>query len=313
MLPHPTTNKRYHTLDAELKATFGRKVAKLSLDAGFTCPTRDGSLSSVGCLFCGAQGAGDFTSAGTIREQMQQQASNAARKWGDCPYIAYFQSHTNTYAPVQELDQRYREALAFPNTVGLAIATRPDCLPDDVLGLLETMNRETYLWVELGLQTMNDNTAAQLNRGFTTGAFLKATEALRKRNIRVVVHLIAGLPGENKETFLEGVKAVAQTKPWGIKIHMLHITSDAPLASVYQQKPFPLLSQEDYIDWVVEALTYLPPETVVHRLTGDGNAKTLLAPNWTRDKLRVISGIDSTMKARGYVQGCCAVATKNSM
>lgn len=298
-------DKRYHTLDYELKRTFGEKVIKLSLDGGFTCPNRDGTLGTGGCIFCGEQGSGDFASSRqlSILEQIDQQKTLLAAKWPKGKYLAYFQNFTNTYGPVQRLDEVYSQALEGGDVVGLAIATRPDCLSKEVLDLLEAYAQRTYLWVELGLQTVNPDSAALIRSGFDLKCFIKGVKELQARGIRVVVHLIFGLPGEDQEDMLEGVRLAAWLGVWGIKIHLLHIQRDTDLYQYYVKNPFRLLERDEYINLVCDALELLPPETVIHRLTGDGNKRLLEAPRWSLDKLRVLSGIDKELRERGSFQG----------
>lgn len=299
-------DKRYHTLDYELKERFGKKVVKLSLDGGFTCPNRDGSIGNRGCIFCGEKGSGDFAGArdvGILR-QMEQQKKLLASKWPDSKYIAYFQSYTNTYAPVDELRTKYETALSGKDVVGLAIATRPDCLPTDVLALLEEMERRTFLWVELGLQTIHPKSAAFIRRGYDLSKFVEAVKALKHKGIRVVVHLIMGLPGERTEDMLDTVRFVSELGVWGVKFHMLYIQKDTDLYRYYSSNPFNLLSMEEYINIIADALEILPPDIVVHRVTGDGARKLLVAPLWTLDKLRVLSGIDKELRERDSYQGC---------
>lgn len=301
---HRWGGKRFHSLDYELKKTFGVKVAKLSLDAGFTCPTRDGTKGSRGCLFCSSRGSGDFTRAGSITRQMNEQAEAALKKWGDCSYIAYFQSYTNTYAEVSVLRKLFDEALAFPRTVGLAVATRCDCLSDDVLDLLEEYGKRVFLWVELGLQSSDDKTGSLIRRGFATAEFDEAVNRLYNRNIRSVAHLIAGLPGEDKNGLISSVRHVASLPVWGIKIHMLHVLYDSDLYGYYLSSPFSLFDREDYIEAVCDCLEILRPEMVIHRLTGDGKKENLLMPLWTLDKRRVLTEIDQELTRRKSFQGC---------
>ncbi|HKM43168.1 MAG TPA: TIGR01212 family radical SAM protein [Limnochordia bacterium] len=298
-------DKRYHTLDWELKNTFGEKVIKLSLDGGFTCPNRDGTLGTRGCTFCGEEGSGDFTSSPSLslREQIRQQKRLLAAKWPRGKYLAYFQNFTNTYAPASYLDALYKEALAEEDIVGLAIATRPDCLPGDVLDLLARYAEKTYLWVELGLQTINPSSAEFIRRGFDLECFQRSVRELSRHKIRVVVHLIFGLPGETEEDYLEAIRFVARLGVWGVKLHLLHIQRDTDLYHYYQAKPFPLLGREQYIGIICDSLELLPPGVVIHRLTGDGNKELLEAPKWSLDKLRVLSGIDRELRDRDSIQG----------
>jgi len=297
--------KKYHTLNYELKKTFGQKVAKLSLDGGFTCPNRDGTLGSRGCIFCGEEGSGEFAGSRclSIKDQIDQQKKLLSQKWDTDKYIAYFQNFTNTYSTYEDLKSKYYEALSQEGIVGLAIATRPDCLPDDVLSLLEELNHKTYLWVELGLQTIHEKTAKFIRRGYPLEIYDKAVEELRKRNIRVVTHLIFGLPNETKEDIIESVKYVANKETWGVKFHLLYIQKDTDLYYYYLKNPFPLLSRDEYISLVVDALEHIPPNMVVHRLTGDGKKELLYEPRWSLDKLRVLSGIDKELKMRNSYQG----------
>lgn len=298
-------DKRYHTLDYELKKTFGQKVIKLSLDGGFTCPNRDGSVGERGCIFCGEQGSGDFAGCSTlpILEQIAQQKEFLSAKWPRGKHLAYFQNFTNTYAKVDRLDQLYSGALQVEDMVGLAIATRPDCLPLEVLELLEEYARKTYLWVELGLQTTNPISAEFIRRGYDLECFATAVACLQERNIPVVVHLIFGLPGESAEDMLNSVRFIAKLGVWGVKLHLLHILKDTDLYEHYLTNPFPTLTQEEYVGLVCDALEILPPEVVIHRLTGDGNQKFLVAPRWSLDKLRVLSSIDQELRARDSWQG----------
>ncbi len=298
-------DKRYHTLDWELKNTFGEKVIKLSLDGGFTCPNRDGTLGIRGCVFCGENGAGDFAGSPTlsIQEQILQQKKLLASKWPRGKYLAYFQNFTNTYAPVSRLDELYQDALLGDDIVGIAIATRPDCLPGETLDLLEAYANRTYLWVELGLQTIKPSTATVIRRGFDLECFKKAVNALQSRGIPVVVHLIFGLPGESREDYLDSVRFVAGLGVWGVKLHMLHVQRDTDLSQFYQEKPFPLLGRDQYIDVVCDALEILSPDVVIHRVTGDGKRELLEVPRWSLDKLRVLSGIDRELRERGSIQG----------
>lgn len=296
-------SKRFHSLDFELKQRFGRKVVKLALDAGMTCPTRDGTKGHRGCLFCSSRGSGDFTYPGSITEQIGQQAKAVKSKWNEDTFIAYFQSYTNTYASVERLRSLYDEALAYPGVIGLAIATRCDCLSDEVLDLLSEYNQKTFLWVELGLQTSSDITGEVIRRGFRTEEFDDAVIKLDKRQILSVAHLIAGLPGENKNVFLDSVKHVNSLPIWGVKIHTLHVLIDADLYEVYKKSPFPLPDRDDYVEYVCDALELLRPEIVIHRLTGDGKRENLCAPLWTTDKRRILTEINQELQRRKSYQG----------
>lgn len=299
-------DKRYHTFDYEMKSTFGCKVTKLSLDGGFTCPNRDGSIAKRGCIFCSEMGSGEFAGsrAVSIAEQIKEQKKLLSSKWPDAKHIAYFQNFTNTYGSLEQLERLYSEALVEKDVIGLAIATRPDCLPEDILDLLEKLSKTTYLWVELGLQTIHPQSAAFIRRGYDLKCFTNAVERLKKRNIRVVAHLILGLPRENHCDMLESVRFVTGLGIWGVKYHLLHIIRGTDLCDYYLQNPFPLLTREEYIDLVSDAIELLTPEMVVHRVTGDGPKSQLVGPKWSLDKLRVLSGIDQELKKRDSFQGC---------
>ncbi len=298
-------HKRYHSLNYELRKIFGEKVFKLSLDGGFTCPNRDGTIGTKGCIFCSEQGSGEFAGAhqSDIRTQMTEQKELLSNKWTTGKYIAYFQNFTNTYASVDVLRVKFKEALAEPNIVGLAIATRPDCLPVEVLKLLEELNHETYLWIELGLQTIHEYTANFINRGYSLDVFENAIDQLRKRGINVVSHLIFGLPNENDKQILDSVKYIATKDIQGVKFHLLHILRNTDLYELYKSTPFPLLSQEQYISLIVDAIELLPPEMIIHRMTGDGAKDLLIAPKWSGHKRAVLNGIEKELKQRNTFQG----------
>jgi radical SAM protein (TIGR01212 family) len=298
-------DKRYHTLDYEMKKIFGEKTIKLSIDGNFTCPNRDGTIGNKGCIFCSERGSGDFNSDKftSITEQIEEQKMIMSKKWKSSTYIAYFQNYTNTYDTVENLRKKFSEALSCENIKGLAIATRPDCINSEVLDLLEELNEKTFLWVELGLQTINDKTANFLRRGYKTEQFDKTYEQLKIRNIRTVVHLIFGIPGETKEDMLASAKYISEKKLWGIKIHMLHVLKNTDLEDYYFKTNFNILSLDDYVNTVCDALELLPPETVVHRLTGDGKKSDLIEPKWTLHKLKVLSDIDKEFKLRQSYQG----------
>lgn len=286
----------FNSIGAYLRKEFGSQISKLSLDGGFTCPNRDGTLGTGGCIYCSEDGAGHF--AGTIAGQIQLLSG----KWPSGKYIAYFQSHTNTYAPVDVLHQKYEEALSHPDVIGIAIATRPDCLSLDVMELLLDLNRKTYLWVELGLQTMNDTTADLINRCYSTSVFDESIDALSAAGIRTVVHLIFGLPRESREDMMASVDYVVSKKPFGIKIHQLYLMKDTPMETLYPEH-IHLLKKEEYIGLVVDALEHISQEITIHRLTGDAPEHTLIAPLWCLDKRSVLNGIQKELKKRGSFQG----------
>ena len=297
--------KRYHAFNQELRDVFGKKVIKVSLDAGFTCPNRDGTLGEEGCVYCSPRGSGDFAGGRelSVHDQFAEVREKMRKKWPAADYIAYFQAYTNTYAPVGELRKVYEEALAEENVVGLAVSTRPDCLPRDVLDYLEELQARTYLWVELGLQSIHEKTLIWLKRGHDYGQFLRGFEQLHSRGIRVCAHIILGLPGESREDMLETARALAGLPLAGVKIHLLHILKGTPLAAIYQDNPFPLLTKEEYVALIADILEILPPQTVIHRLTGDGPPDDLLAPLWSRKKWEVLNAIDAELERRDSWQG----------
>lgn len=272
--------KRYHTFNKQLREMFGGKIFKVSLDAGFTCPNRDGTLGTGGCVYCSARGSGDFAGDQriSIPDQFIEVKERMKKKWPNAQYIAYFQAYTNTYAAVERLREVYEEALAEENVVGLSISTRPDCLPEDVLEYLAELNQRTYLWVELGLQSSHDRTMEWIGRGHDYAQFIKGFAQLHARGIRVCSHIILGLPGETQAEMMETAQAVAQMPLQGIKIHLLHVLRGTPLATIYQQDPFELMTKEGYVSLVVDVLEILPPDVVIHRLTGDGPPDDLIGP-----------------------------------
>lgn len=297
--------KRYNNLSSELRRVFGEKIGKLAIDGGFTCPNRDGSLGYRGCIYCGESGSGEFTRKNiSISEQIKLQINDCYEKWGTKKHIAYFQSFTNTYTTLDRLKESYEEALMNPGIVGLAIATRPDCLPTSVLDYLEELNKKTYLWIELGLQTIHPDTASLIRRRYPLSVYDETVERLKERELRAVTHLILGLPGETRDKMLESVEHVAKTRTWGIKLHSLYIQRDTDLYGLFKKDPFPIMDKEEYVRLVSEALTRLPEEMVIHRITGDGDKKLLYKPEWSADKLGVISSIDKYMKENDLKQGC---------
>ncbi len=289
-------SNHFNTIAVHLKKQFGCRIIKLSLDAGFTCPNRDGSKGFGGCFFCAEDGSGHYAS--TIPEQIQLLSS----KWPTGKYIAYFQSHTNTYAPVNELRTLYEEALSYPNIIGLSIATRPDCLPEEVLDLLEELNQKTYLWVELGLQTIHDSTRDELNCGYSLKDFEAAMRELKKRKIKAIVHLILGLPGETKEDMSASVNYIAQMRPFGLKLHLLHVIKNTRLTDFYPDR-LNIFEQEEYIQFITDSLERLPQEITIHRITGDAPLKELIAPTWSSNKHAVLNGVQKEFKRRNSFQG----------
>ncbi|MDB5084441.1 MAG: family radical protein [Bacilli bacterium] len=298
-------DKRYHTWNFHLRSRFGQKIFKVPLDAGFTCPNRDGSVAAGGCTFCSARGSGDF--AGDRREDLQQQFA-AVRdrmhlKWHKAKYIGYFQAYTNTYAPVDELREMYETILQQDGVVGLSIATRPDCVPDDVVELLAEFHDRTYLWVELGLQTIHESTAQFINRAHDYACYVDAVQRLRARGIRVCSHLIFGLPGESEEMMMETADAAAHLDVQGIKIHLLHLMRHTPMVKQWEAGQLKFLDKQQYIRLIVDALEILPPDMVIQRLTGDAPADLLIGPLWSLDKWGILNGIDDELTRRNSWQG----------
>lgn len=298
-------NKRYHNLDYELKKVFGEKTIKLSINGGFTCPNRDGTVGERGCIFCSEKGSGDFAgnADSSISKQIDEQIDYLSKKWKSESYIAYFQSYTNTYDTVQNLEKKYLEALSCKNIKGLAIATRPDCINDDIARLLSELSKKTYLWLELGLQTIHESTAKDIRRGYSLNVFDEAVELLNKYNIKTVVHLILGLPKESKEQMLESIKYIADKKIWGVKLHLLHVLKNTDLESLYQETRFKILSQEEYVNLICDCIELLPEDIVIHRITGDGKRSELVSPLWSLNKKQVLNDIDSELLRRSTYQG----------
>jgi hypothetical protein len=297
--------KRYHNLNYHLREKFGHKVFKIALDAGFTCPNRDGTFSGEGCYFCSEQGSGDFAGDRKldIEEQFMQVKEMMHQKWANGKYIAYFQAFSNTYAPVNRLRELYEYALAQDGVLGIAIATRPDCLPDEVIALLAELNQKSYLWVELGLQSIHKKTALLMNLHYDYNVFLDSLYKLREHNIETCAHIILGLPGESSEDMLATGKAVAKLPIQGLKIHLLHLMKNTPLAKMHEKKPLDFLSREEYIKLVVDILKYLPPEMVIHRLTGDSPRDLLIEPRWSLNKWEVLNLIDKRLVKLNTWQG----------
>ncbi|MBE6051978.1 MAG: TIGR01212 family radical SAM protein [Clostridium sp.] len=297
--------KRFHNLNYFLRNKFGEKVFKISLDGGFSCPNRDGTISKGGCLFCSERGSGDFAGDRdfSISRQFDDIKTMMSKKWKSGKYIAYFQAYTNTYAPIDVLKQKYEEALNQEGVVALAIATRPDCLGDDVLDLLEEINKKFYVWVELGLQTCNDETARKINRGYKLEVFEDAIRRLKERNIDFVVHSIFGLPGETKEDMLKTVDYIAHSGAQGVKFHLLHLMKGTPLVKLYERGELEFLEEDDYIDLLCKSVEMLPQEMVIHRLTGDAPRDLLIGPMWSLKKWEILNAIDRAMEENDVYQG----------
>ena len=298
-------NKRYHTWNYYLRQKFGEKIFKVSLNAGFTCPNVDGTLGYGGCIYCSREGSGDFAGNpnDNLRKQFDEIKTMMLKKWPNAKYIGYFQAFTNTYAPLEVLKERYETVLGFEDVIGLSISTRPDCLPDDVVDYLAELNERTNLWVELGLQTIHDETSDIINRGHTYQDFLDGFKKLKDRNIKTVVHIINGLPGEDKEMMMQTAKAVADMGADGIKIHLLHIIKDTPLRDFLNNGKITPMEQEEYINLVCDQLEILPETMIVHRLTGDGKRDELVGPLWSLKKWEVLNAIDDELKKRNSYQG----------
>ncbi len=298
---YSNTNKRYHTLDYYYKNKFKTKIIKISLNAGFSCP----HLKSGGCIYCSNLGSGEY--AGNINDDLITQFNKGKemmnKKWPNGKYIGYFQARTNTYAPLEILKEKYETILNLKDVIGLSIATRPDSISDECLEYLDKLNKKTFLTIELGLQTIHEETSKLINRGHDLNCFIDMVKKLRQKNINVVVHIINGLPYETKEMMLETVKFLNKLDIQGIKIHMLHILKNTKLEKIYNQNKFKLLTKEEYIKLVCEQLEYLRPEIVIHRLTGDPKVEDLIEPKWITKKIDVLNGIDKYMSNKNIVQG----------
>lgn len=297
--------KRYHSLDYHLKNRFGQKIYKLSLNGGMTCPNRDGTLGNRGCIFCSRGGSGDFAAscALSIKEQIEAAKTLVAKKTTGSSYIAYFQAYTNTYAPYEKLKKIFTEAISHPDICILSVATRPDCLNDNVLNLLEKLNGIKPVWVELGLQSIHEHTARFIRRGYELPIFEKAVSALRKRGIEVIVHVITGLPTENENHMLATIHYLNKMDIQGIKLQLLHILKETDLADYYERHPFRVLSMDEYIKITGQCIANLRTDIVIHRLTGDGPKSLLLAPAWSADKRRVLNQIQAHLKQNNIWQG----------
>ena len=296
---------RYYSLDTYLKETFGEKVYRISLNGGMTCPNRDGSKGTRGCIFCSRGGSGDFAEDHllSVTEQIASGKKKLERKTNCRKYIAYFQAYTNTYAPVSYLRKIFTEALRHPAIVALSIGTRPDCLGEDVLELLTGLNREKPVWVELGLQTIHEKTAAYIRRGYPLSCFEDAVRRLRKEDLEVIVHTILGLPGESTQDILNTMEYLNHQDIQGIKLQLLHILKDTDLADIYASDPFPLPDPQEYYELLGACISHMRPDIVIHRLTGDGPKELLTAPLWTCNKRQVLNQLQSYFKTHDIWQG----------
>lgn len=305
IFPYATDDKRYHTLNYHLRNEFGTKIFKVSIDAGFDCPNRDGTVAHGGCTFCSAAGSGDFAGERTedVVTQFNKVKEKMHTKWKDAKYLGYFQAFTNTHAPVEVLKETFEPILAQEGVVGLSIATRPDCLPDDVVEYLADLNKRTYLWVELGLQTVHERTALLINRAHDYQTYIEGVNKLRKHNIRVCSHIINGLPLENYDMMMETLNEVVKLDIQGLKIHLLHLLKGTPMVKQYEKGMLDFMSQEDYVSLVCDQLERVPSDIIIHRITGDGPPDLMVGPMWSLHKWEVLNAIDKELKDRNSYQG----------
>lgn len=300
MYPASWNYKPYYSLEAYFKEYFGEKIYKIALDAGMTCPNRDGTLDTKGCIFCSEGGSGDF--AQSVRDLPQLVADAKIRT----PFIAYFQSFTNTYAPVSNLEPIFRQALIMPECAGISVATRPDCFSSEIYALFQMLKKEfpdKLIWIELGLQTIHERTASYIRRGYSLSCFEQCMEALHKIGVPVIVHVILGLPGESHDDMLETVTYLNRFDLFGLKLQLLHVLKGTDLADDYEQNSFQVLSKEIYVELIADCLEQIRPNTVIHRLTGDGPKDLLIAPLWSLNKKDVLNSIHKKMKERNTLQG----------
>lgn len=302
--PYSLDNKRYHTLNYHIKQKFGSRVFKVVIDAGFTCPNIDGTCGRGGCTYC-TSGAAEFTNSSkiSVEKQIELEKERIFKKRGKVPVIAYFQAHTNTYASLDKLKSLYEEALSVEGVTGISIATRPDCLEPEKIEYLKGLSEKTYLTVELGLQTIFDDTAKKINRGYLFDTFENTFNRLKQNDIRVCVHLIDGLIDETPEMMVQSAKVLGKMKPDGVKIHLLHVMKDTVCESQLIRGELDTMSMNEYIETVCNQLRYLPPECVVERITGDGSKENLVAPRWSTNKIAVLGGIDKYMAENNIYQG----------
>lgn len=298
-------NDKFYKLNSFLKENFKEKIFKVSLDGGFTCPNRDGKISNKGCLFCSDKGSGEFAGdrCKTITAQIDEQIDFMKDKIGSSKVIAYFQNFTNTYGDVEYLRKIYYEALNHEKVIGIAIATRPDCLSDDVINLLDEINKKYFLWVELGLQTANDSIGKIINRGYDTKVYIDSCRILNEKNIKFVTHMIVGLPNEEKKDLYDTIDLINSVKSWGIKIHLLYILKNSKLLNYYQQNPFKIYEKDEYENIIIELLERLSPSIVVHRLTGDAKKDELFEPLWSLNKRGILNSIEKKLKSSKSYQG----------
>ncbi len=297
--------KRYNTFSAELKRVFGCKVQRISVDAGFTCPNRDGVLDTEGCIFCGGHGSGSY---GIRRDldviaQLEDGKEVMRRKYRAEKFIAYFQAYSNTYASVEQLRALFSTALVVPDIAGVIIATRPDCLPDEILAYLEELSKKTYLWLEIGLQSIHDKSLQRINRRHDHASSVAAVQRARERSIRVCAHVIQGLPGETRDEMLAMASELNRLGVDGVKLHLLHVMKDTELAHMYERGEVEVMDRDGYAGLVCDFLELLDPQILIHRLTGDGGRESLIAPLWSLKKFEILNLIDAEMEHRGTRQG----------
>jgi radical SAM protein (TIGR01212 family) len=299
------STKPYQLFSEHLKERFGVRVHKVSVDAGFGCPNRNGGRSGTGCLFCDPTGSGAVGIEGhlSVAEQIEQGKKVMTRKYKAGKFMAYFQPFSNTLAPLDQLRHLYDEALMVADVVGMAVGTRPDCVPSEVLDLLSEYHQRTYLWLELGLQSSHDRTLTWLRRGHDFATFSRAYHEARSRGLRVCVHVVLGLPGESRADMLATADVLARLQVDGVKLHLLHVLNNTPLGDLYSQGKVPMLSMDEYVGLVVDVIERLHPATLIHRLTGDGPRDQLLAPLWSLKKWEVLNAIDAEFVRRGSRQG----------
>ena len=298
-------NKRYHTYNYYLKNKYHQKVAKVALNADFTCPNRDGSKGYGGCIFCSSSGSGDY--AGNVHDHLEKQFQTISqimkRKWPECAYIAYFQANTNTYGPLDKIKKMIQPFLEKEDVKGIALATSPEVLSEEIVFYLSEVNQTKDVYIELGLQTIHDETSKLINRGHTYQEFLDGLALCRQYNLEVCVHIINGLPFETKEMMIETAKTLGQLDIQALKIHMLFVVKNTKLQQMYENHEFEMLTRQEYIDIVVEQLRYINPEIILERLTGDGKIDDLIAPMWSIKKVTILNDIDKQMKERDIYQG----------
>ena len=301
--PYSDDNKRYYTINYYFKHKYNQKVAKVPLNAGFTCPNRDGSKGINGCTFCSSMGSGDSILCfdDSLKKQYDEGLLRMQHKWPNCLGFAYFQSYSNTYADLDVLKKVYDPFFKNPNITGICIATRADCLNDEIIDYLKTCKKE--IWIELGLQSIHEKTMDACNRGHSTQIVFDILEKLKNTNIKTCIHIINGLPNETKNDMLDTIRMISKYHPDGIKIHMLHLIEGTQMASEYKQNPFHILTLKEYVDIVVDQLELLPQDIIIERLTGDGLAKDLIEPKWTIKKTIVVNEIDKLMAKRNTWQG----------